>query len=478
MSRYPLTRRDAILAVAVAAVVAAVYAPMCWNNFVDYDDAQYVYENEHVLGGPTPENLLWAFTTDYAANWHPLTWVSLQIDAGLWGNNAGGYHLTALLLHAANAALFYLVLRAMTGAWGPSLFAAALWGVHPLHVESVAWITERKDTLSTFFWLLTIGAYVRYTAAPSWLRFWPVVIAFALSLLAKPMGVTLPFVLLLLDVWPLGRLRSPHKLGNFVFEKSLLFLLMLLSCGATFYAQAFGGAVRGSHEIPPLDRLGGVAVAYAVYLGLTVWPPNLAVLYPLPTASRPLWQPLVAVGVLLAITALSIRLRRTAPYLLVGWLWYLGTLVPVIGLMQVGEQAYADRYTYIPHMGLFIALVWGAAALAGRLRLPRWLQRGAAVTILVACAILTEVQLTHWRNGRALWEHAVAVMPGEPTLWTNLAKSCNGSDDKKAAMECVERALELNPDEFEALRLKAYILRKSGQLKGGQREDLLPPKSR
>jgi hypothetical protein len=396
-------RTEALIALALAAVSAAVYAPAVGFAFVNFDDHVYVYNNADILGGLSLNGLIYALTTMHlAANWHPLTCLSLQLDATLWGNNPAGFHLTNLLLHAANTALVYLALRSLTGAVGRSIVVALLFGLHPLHVESVAWVSERKDVLSLFFGLPTLLCYRWYTAAPSFWRMLAVAGLLALGLAAKSMVVTLPCVLLLLDYWPLGRMRSWRRFERLVEEKTLLFLLVALSCWMTFVAQSYANTVR---TLQP----GGALVNYATYLGMTLWPVGLTAYYPLPADPRPWWQPAAAGALLVAVTGAAWLLRRRAPYLLVGWLWFLGTLVPVIGLVQMWEITGADRYTYLPHIGLFLAGVWGAADLAGLLRIPRPVLVGATGLVLLLCAALTRQQLAHWKDSPALCEHLIAV---------------------------------------------------------------------
>ncbi len=461
----PLTRRDALLALAVAALTAAVYAPSVGFDFVNFDDNEYVYANPHVLEGPTGENVAWAFATVAAANWHPLTWVSLQLDAAAWGGDPAGYHLTNLLLHAANAALVFLIFRRATGAVGRSVAVAALWGLHPQHVESVAWVSERKDVLSLFLGLLAVWFHVRYAEAPSRRRSLPVMICTALGLLAKPMLVTLPFALLLLDFWPLGRVKSWADFVAVAAEKAYLFLLVFLSCGATFYAQTWGGAVRGLHEVSAADRAGGAAVAVAAYLGQTAWPAGLSVYYPL-VRDRPEWQPVLAATFVVALTLGAWRLRRPAPYLLVGWLWFLGTLVPVIGLVHVGHAARADRYVYLPHVGLLAALVWGAADLLARLRVPPAARGVVAAAVAAAAGVVAERQLAHWRDGGTLWAHSVAVDPDNAYAWLGLGRyHYHGRGERDEAVRCLDEALRADPDNFEATCLRIKILVEQGKLK-------------
>jgi hypothetical protein len=429
-------------AAALAVVVAAVFAPAVRNGFVMWDDPFYVTDNPEVLGGLTVDGVTWAFTTLHAANWHPLTWLSLQLDATVFGPGPAGFHATNVALHAANAGLLFLVLRQLTGAAVRSFAVALLWAVHPLRVESVAWVTERKDVLSGLFFLLAIEAFRRYTVAYSRAWFYAALGAATASLLAKPMAVTLPCVLLLLDAWPLGRLRSTHDLPRLVWEKTPFFLVAVLSCAATMFAQADAGSVHTLQGRSAADRLLTALTGYGAYLRLTAWPDGLAAIYPI--SPRPLWQPAAAAAVITAITVCGVAGRRRAPYLLVGWLWFLGMLVPVIGLVQVGEQAYADRYTYLPQIGLMISVVWGAADLTRRATVPRW-ARWVVVGVVVAVSVVgTERQFQYWAGDRALWERVVAVNPDAPKPRLTLAYVCLSEKDYDTALLHAEAAYRLS----------------------------------
>ena len=361
--------RTSLLAVCglLLLAVIAVFGQTASHDFVNFDDNDYVYENRHVRGGLTGEGTAWAITAYHAGNWHPLTWLSHMLDCQLYGLKPGGHHLTNVLLHAAAAVLLFLALRRMTGALWPSAWVAAVFAIHPLRVESVAWVAERKDVLSGLFFMLTLWFYARYAERPaSWGRYLLVVASFALGLTAKPMLVTLPFVLLLLDYWPLGRLRSHLRLRTGSSPPPLDRRedpLVGSGCGfvpGNARRPAQDHAVAWSNWPFP-GRVANAAVAYVAYLGKMFYPAGLAVLYPLPKGPPPAWEVVAAVAVLLAISTAVFVARRKCPYLLFGWLWYLGTLVPVIGLVQVGNQAMADRYTYLTQIGLYAAIAWGAA---------------------------------------------------------------------------------------------------------------------
>jgi hypothetical protein len=425
--------------VALIALNLIVYAPVRHCDFVQLDDPTYVTENPNVSGGVTWSAVAWAFTTGHAANWHPLTWLSHMLDVRMYGVNAGPHHVTSVLLHIANTLLLFGLLLRMTGAPGRSAFVAALFAVHPLHVESVAWVAERKDVLSTLFWMLTLLAYTAYVRHPRWPRYVAVLVLFALGLMAKPMVVTLPFVLLLLDVWPLDRLphaagggksfevrrpksrvdargRTPATRGRtwlrawvpLLREKIPLFALAAASSVVTFVVQQRGGAVSDLQGFAFGLRLENALVSYVAYLRDMLWPSALTVFYGFPDAI-PAAQVALAVLVLAAISFVVFRLARRCPYLPVGWLWYLGTLVPVAGIVQVGLQARADRYTYVPLIGIFIMVAWGMPDLLARWRTVRRAVPLIAALVVVACAVATRAQVAYWKDDVALWTHATMV---------------------------------------------------------------------
>jgi Tfp pilus assembly protein PilF len=421
---------------------ALLYAPARDYDFVNYDDHIYVTQNRQVRSGLTWKGLEWDLISIYGANWHPLTWLSLQIDAKLHGLQAGGYHLTNVALHALNAWLLYRFLFEVTGALWRSWCVAALFSWHPLHIESVAWVAERKDVLSGAFAFLTLLAYARYVKR-GWSFAW-VVLFFSLGLLAKPMLVTLPFVLLLLDYWPLERYRL-EPFGRLVREKLPLFGLALASCAITLIAQERGGAVRSLAVAPFGERLTNAIVAYVVYLRKTIWPVDLAVFYPYQSIGFTDWRLIAAVLLLAAISLLASWTAKSRPYLLVGWLWYLGMLVPVIGLVTVGAQALADRYTYLPLTGIFIAAVWGVDDILSRA--PRIVPATIAVLVLSACLFTSDRQLGYWRNGMVLWEHAEAVTPRSAITERGLGTAFVQDRDFRPAAEHLRAALELDPDD-------------------------------
>ena len=359
-------------------------------DFVNYDDHLYVYANPHVLNGITTDGIIWAFTSGHASNWHPLTWLSLMLDCQLFGPEPGSMHLVNLLLHLANTLLIFTVLRKKSESVWPSAFVAALFAIHPAHVESVAWVAERKDVLSTFFFMLILLAYVAYVRRPGIFRYLIILAVFAMGLLAKPMLVTLPFLLLLLDYWPLKRFQVSPKLKTFSWQRAIIekipfFVLAIISSAVTFLVQRSGGAVVERIEFD--YRAANAIVSYGKYVLEVFWPVNLAVFYPFEENGLPPWQIAVAAAFLFSITVWVIALARKQKYLFVGWFWFIGTLVPVIGLVQVGSQAMADRYTYIPYIGLFIMIAWGARELFSKLPQQKILLGISAIIALTALGI-------------------------------------------------------------------------------------------
>jgi protein O-mannosyl-transferase len=386
--------------------------------FISYDDDRYVSENPHVRAGITWNTVTWALTSTDEANWHPLTWMSHALDCQLFGLNPGGHHLSNILLHAVNVVLLFLLLWRATRRLGPSFFVAALFALHPINVESVAWVAERKNVLSTMFFLLTLGAYGCYALKPGWKRYLAVAALFAAGLASKPMLITLPFVLLLLDYWPLGRIRgwsepsealavTPPSIMKLMLEKLALLALAAASSVITLRAQKSAGAVVTS-QFSLGTRLQNAIYSYAVYVYKTAWPTGLAPLYPHPGHSLALWKVGAAALFLLATSAVALKLRRRG-YLLTGWLWFLGTLVPVIGVLQVGNQAMADRYAYIPLIGIFVMISWGVADFAESKKLGRTWATVPAIGILVALSLVTYRQIGYWSNDLNLWTHTIQV---------------------------------------------------------------------
>ena len=450
MDKTPNKYRTLCVYLALVLTTLAAYWQLRSCRFVSYDDNLYVTENWHVKAGLTRDSIVWAFTTGHAANWHPLTWLSHMLDCHLFGTNPAWHHFTNLLLHIANTLLLFAVLKRMTAAFWRSAFVAAVFALHPLHVESVAWIAERKDVLSTLFWLLTMIAYVSYVRRPGISRYLLTVVVFALGLMAKPMLVTLPFVLLLLDYWPLERLQlrgdADHRLWfRLVREKVPFFALSVASSAITFLVQQKGGAMSKLDMIPLAVRFGNAFISYVRYVGRMFWPDRLAVLYPYPADMALLW-PAVSVLVLLAISVLVIRSASRYKYLLVGWLWYLGTLFPVIGLVQVGSQAFADRYTYIPLIGLFIIVGWALPDLLSKWQYRKITLGISMLVVLLALSICTHLQLRHWRDSKALFEHTLSITEGNYVAHCSLAYALQQQGELDQAITHNRYALRINPN--------------------------------
>ena len=508
--KMSIPRLKMLVILFLIASTVAVYWQIKDHEFVSLDDHEYLLENSKVHTGVTLQGIRWAFTTTYAGNWHPLTWVSHMWDCQLYGLHPRGHHLTSLALHLANVLLLFLLLARITRALWPSAVVAALFALHPLHVESVAWVSERKDVLSTLFWLSTMWAYVWYVEGPGLGRYLLILLSFALGLMAKPMLVTLPFALLLLDYWPLGRfsLASGAVRGQgeaatsrqvalgLVWEKLPLLALAAVSALVTLYAQQ--AALAPLEAITPLSRIANALVAYVSYLGKMLWPLRLAAFYPHPGPALPGWQAAASGLLLLGLSYLAVRAGRKHPYLPVGWFWYLGTLFPVIGIVQVGDQALADRYTYIPLIGIFIILAWGATDLTAR-----WLHRrvvlalGAAVA-LSACLVLTWFQVGYWHDTGVLFEHAknvtadnymadrsliatyahqgrfeeavalfrqaIKIKPDSEHLYNNVGMAYSSQGKFEEATAMFQKALELKPNFAEAFNNLGKVLGNQGKL--------------
>ena len=453
----------ALICLALALGTAALYWPITSHPFILFDDEEYITVNKHVITGLSWDNFRWAFTNNEAANWHPLTWLSHQLDCTLFALDAGAHHFINLLFHVVNTLLVFVFLRGATGAVWRSALVAAFFAWHPLHVESVAWASERKDTLSTFFFLLTLIAYARYTQERSkaeeigsppetpggtTLRYWFYALTlflFGCGLMSKPMVVTLPFVLLLLDFWPLGRiLDAEFRIQNLkvlLLEKIPIFALSMGGSVVTYLVQIGGGA---EWKTPLFDRLANAGVAYARYVAKTFWPTDLVILYPHPKH----WPVLLSLGaavVLVAWTILCVRHWRRQPYLTVGWFWFLGTLVPTIGIVQVGAQSMADRYSYIPSIGFFIALVWAAAELvrAKPERKNLFLILGGGA--LAGCLLVTTIQINYWRNSISLFLHAIEVTQNNYVAANCLGKAFEKAGDKTRALVLFRDVVRMEP---------------------------------
>jgi len=450
-----ITREFIWIAAALTAMIVAVYSPVRHFGFVGFDDVQYVSENPRVLQGVTWDGVKWAFSTGYFFNWHPLTWISHMLDAQIYGTNAGGHHITSVLFHIANTLLLFGLLQRMTGKMWRSAFVAGLFAVHPLHVESVAWVSERKDVLSTLFGLLALWAYVGYAQRPRLGRYLAVVLFFGLSLMSKSMLVTLPFVLLLLDVWPLGRIAvggdaagrpglpkdQRPKAVRLAVEKLPLLVLTIASSVVTMIVQDPGGLIA----FPADFRIANAVVSYVSYILKMLWPAKLAAVYPYPD-EMPSWWVFGSLLVLIVVTALVAAQLQRRPYLTVGWLWFLGMLVPVIGLVQVGSQAMADRYTYVPLIGLFLMAAWGVPEL-----LERWPQRrialpAAACIAILACVVTARAQVHRWESDATLWRQALLVTTGNYVAHNNLGTFLAGQGKMDEALAHYAEALRVRPD--------------------------------
>jgi Flp pilus assembly protein TadD len=456
-------RLEWFLAALLAVATLLTFSQVLWCGFVDYDDPYYVTQNSHLQAGLNRADVSWAFSTLHHGNWHPLVWLSLMLDAQVYGtNHPTGFHLTNLLWHVGSVLLLFAALRRLTGETWPSALAAALFAIHPLNVEPVAWVSERKGILSTFFWVLALWAYARYTERPSLGRYLCVALSLVLGLMAKPMLITLPFVLLLLDFWPLNRLKAPppetpendnirpqarrwRRLGLLLLEKLPLLAVVVGFSVLAVIAQGHGDALH-SEEFSTATRLKNAALSYVWYLRQAVFPNGLAAFYPHPGDSVPLWQAVSAVLLLLAFTGVALGLVRRAPYLAVGWLWFLGTLVPVLGLVQVGMHARADRYAYVPLIGLFLLASWGITDLAKRWRRVQLV--AAVVAVALICFMTASwAQTLVWRNSQALWEHDLQVAGENCTAHSNLGIWFDSRAEPEKALRHYRAAVRLSAND-------------------------------
>ena len=449
----PLPRTDLkktlwAVSVFLAGMTLFLYHPVVNHDFINLDDWQYVLNNREVTAGLTLRGLGWTFTSFHASNWHPLTWLSHMIDVEIYGLDPGGHHGTNLFFHILNTVLLFLILTRMTGAPGKSGIVAALFAFHPLHVESVAWVAERKDVLSTFFLFLMLGAYALYVERPGRWKYGIALVFFALGLMAKPMLVSAPFLLLLLDVWPLRRRPVPDRPPS-KMEKIPFFALAVLSSGITLYAQASGGAMRSLEAIPLADRAANALVSAVTYMGKMFWPAGLSVFYPYP-AAIPFWKVLGAAALLVLITVFVFREKARRPWFFTGWLWYLISLFPVIGIVQVGPQSMADRYTYIPLIGLFIALTWAVDETLSRRRFPVFASASLVLILLAGLSSTTWFQLSHWKNSRSLFTHALEVTENNALAHNNLAVALADDGEREAAVNHFQEAIRVNPRHFSA----------------------------
>lgn len=447
------TRNLLITCVALLVIIFAVYMQVGNHEFLNYDDEDYVTKNTHVAGGLNGANIIWAFTSVEVANWHPVTWLSHMADVQIYGMNPRGHHLSNVIIHAVSTVLLLFLLLRLTGALWPSAFVAALFALHPVHVESVAWIAERKDVLSAFFWFLTLIVYAEFTLKRKLKLYSIALLFFILGLMSKPMLVTLPVVMLLFDFWPLKRFEHGeqesgglHQLSAriiaLVIEKIPFFVCSLFSGIITLYAQA--GAMSSLDLIPFRIRIENSLIAYVKYIGKTIWPCDLAMLYPLPQ-SLPLWQSISSLLVLLLVSAATIRAGRKYPYLAVGWFWFIVTLVPVIGLIQVGAQSMADRYTYIPLVGLFILATWGVRDLTVKLTHRAAVLALLAATIVISFALLSRQQLGYWRDSISLYRQTLNVTTDNVVIHDNLGLTLYRKGDLDRAIQEFQAAIRITP---------------------------------
>jgi hypothetical protein len=467
--------RKLLICLMLAVVTLLPYLQVKGHSFITFDDPQYVTANPIVRAGLTWDGIVQAFTSFQAGYWHPLTWLSHMLDVEVYGLlNPGGHHLTNLVFHLANTLLLFLFFAGVTGALWPSALVAALFALHPMHVESVAWVSERKDVLSTFFWLATMGAYAWYVSAPSVRRYLAVIVLFALGLMAKPMLVTLPFVLLLLDYWPLGRITDGngetkgkgHRLKNvywpLVKEKIPLLGLTTASCLITVLAQKGGGAVVPLAIRPLGARILGSLVAYMKYLVKLFWPYPMIFFYPL--APVLVWEGIWAGLTLTVLTVFLLYGARRHPYLGVGWLWYLGTLLPVIGLIQVGGQAMADRFTYVPYIGLFLIVAWGTTEATASWPRRQIARSTGAVAMLLACLLSSWAQVANWRNSKTLYLHAININPNNYMAFAQLGVALTNEEKLDQAVAMFQKSLELDPKYPDTYNNLGIVYVKLGQL--------------
>ncbi len=461
----------------LAAITIAAYWQLPDHDFVDFDDKRlYLQQNQYVKNGLTSEGVKWAFTTTHAEFWHPLTLLSFMLDVHMFGVGPSGFLFTNLLLHIANTLILFLVLNQMTGAMWRSSFVAALFALHPLHVESVAWIAARKEVLSAFFWMLTLWGYTWFVKTPCIKRYLLMALFFILGLMAKPMPVTLPFVLLLLDYWPLRRFQCPDsstsqplnfstsRFLRLIIEKIPLVIIGVLASAVAIYAQQSRHGLGTLAKYPLIDRLANAICSYMKYMEKMIWPENLAAFYPYPDKIDQ-WQVISALCLLIVISLASIKNINRHPYLIVGWLWYLGTLVPVLGLIQVGAHSMADRYTYVPLIGLFIMIAWGAAALV-----PRWPYRKAVISIMSVFIILilvvtTRIQVGYWKNGLTLFLHAIETTENNYLAHYNVACTLAEQNRTDEALRYYASAIQIKPDYAEAYTNMGIALEKKGKFK-------------
>lgn len=467
LQKRSLRRKTIGICIALAVLTWAVFGQTLRYDFVNYDDPSYVYQNTRITSGINLANVGWAFTHIHSENWHPLTTITHMLDCQLHGLNAGWHHFTNVLLHAIAVVLLFVALQQMTGVLWRSAFVSAVFAVHPLHVESVAWIAERKDVMSAVFFMVTLLAYLNYTRAPSIGRYLTVALAVVLGLMSKPMLVTLPFVLLLLDYWPLGRFeahrsKTGRQMLQPVLEKIPLIVLSAVSSIITFLAQR--GAIGWTEQLPVSARISNALVAYAVYIRQMFWPAGLAVFYPHPENRLPALEISLALIVLVGITTAAFHFRKKAPYFITGWLWYLGMLVPVIGLVQVGWQGHADRYTYLPQIGLYIAVTWAVTDFTRSWRFQRMALTAGGVVVLGALTWSSRLETAYWRDSETLFTHALAVTRNNDVALNNLGIIFLAKGRLDDAISSLQAAIDLRPENAPAHDNLAKALLQKGQV--------------
>lgn len=458
-------KKEHFLSFSLLFVVLIAFSSVINNGFVNFDDFYYVLQNDHVRAGLTGNGIFWAFTTFHAANWHPITWLSHMLDCQLFGLNPVGHHLVSLFFHVANTLLVFLILREGTGKLWESFAVAVLFGLHPLRVESVAWISERKDVLSGFFGLLSMLFYIRYAQRPSWRGYGAVLTTLVLGLMSKPMLVTLPFVYLLLDCWPLRRIHldpSAWPLKKILLEKLPMLMLAAVACMITYYAQSTGGAVWKMEVFPISWRIIGGIVAYQIYLGKIFLPVNLAILYPHLGYSITFAQSMAAALILILITLVGIWQIRERPYLIIGWLWFAGMLLPVSGIIQVGLQSMADRYTYLPSIGIFIALVWFISSIIPNKKRDAALMAFLILSVICLLSLTTYHQTQYWRDTATLFRHTLEVTKNNYLAQNMLGNELTNKEQFKEARIHLDEALRIVPSYSEAYVNLGQCLEKQG----------------
>lgn len=464
-----------LIYIVLAIITFAAYEPILHNSFVTFDDDSYIYDNSNITSGLTIKNIIWSFTNIHANNYHPLTSISHMLDCQLYRLYPGGHHLTNLVFHILNTSLLFFVLYCMTNQMWPCVLVAALFALHPMHVESVAWASERKDVLSTFFWLLTMLAYWRYAQQGGKGRYITAIAMFMLGLMSKPMLVTLPCVLLLLDYWPLDRFKS-IGLKRLLIEKLPFFVLSGLWSVVTFCVQRSVGLVKDTVHYPVGWRIENAIVSYVTYITKMFWPFNLSIFYPHPEGTIPLRRTLVCLAILLFVTLFAIRKIRSRPYLAIGWFWFVGTLVPVIGIFQVGLQAYADRYTYIPYIGLFLAIIWYIADLP-KLAARKILCGLLTGLLLFALGVKTYIQTMYWQNNYTLYSHAINSVKDNWWAYGFLGVAMGKQGEYDNAEQMLKKSLELSPNNaaMHYELTKIYLYKSDWKQAIAMYEKLLPP---